>query len=100
MLARIIGAEWACARCADMSRGHSLQAGDSLAMPVEPLSPTRQVCHSSALLSASHPSFVHRCKSKSVYTEHIHDPVLTAVHRSVMQVVQSSPAQSQSAAWL
>ncbi|DBA99837.1 hypothetical protein WJX77_011850 [Trebouxia sp. C0004] len=26
----------------DMSRGHSLQAGDSLAMPVEPLSPTRQ----------------------------------------------------------
>ena len=29
--------------CAEMSRGASLQAGDSLAMPVEPLSPTRQV---------------------------------------------------------
>ena len=28
---------------AEMSRGQSLQAGDSLAMPVEPLSPTRQV---------------------------------------------------------
>lgn len=29
--------------CAEMSRGPSLQAGDSLAMPMEPLSPTRQV---------------------------------------------------------
>lgn len=36
---------------ADMSRGHSLQAGDGLAMPVEPLSPTRQVCNRSCQLA-------------------------------------------------
>lgn len=34
-----------------MSRGHSLQAGDGLAMPVEPLSPTRQVCNRSCQLA-------------------------------------------------